>query len=358
MATQGNQQVVATASNFWDDLSIEINDAEVRTAIPVISPIALPLQTLKGTGAEALAYLAWQIIKTDDKAVIVRALASACSTLLKDSSNFTGSTLPCVPITGLEVVVDDAVLDDAVVATNMVDAEDVTKDEIIRLMSADTDELGAYFGVLFLAANKRITTRNRTAFNEKRVSAATAANIGDATIFVPDSPYLADNVLSKIYAAMLSFSPVKSFMTAKVVSVLNNQWMGPALQFINMFLLLSDTGMSALKIIKEAVIKHPWIRSDFPELAPELYAVNVAQSIIRRAPAPERPFLKAIHGSAFIPVKYAHIENVLGVCKEVLKRTTPSYENYGGGKTTPRQLAHIQSKLDPALQQVSTVAAE
>jgi hypothetical protein len=247
---------------------------------------------------------------------------------------------------------------DEVLVTNFRDAEEVTIGELLDLMQADSDELGAYFGVLFLSGNKRVNAKNRTAFNEKRKDSATASIIGDAKIFVSDSMYLSDEVLKKVYASFLSYSPVRANMTAKLVAKIDRPFMGPPLAFINMFLLLVDSGMSALRIIKEAVIKHPWIRSDFPELRPELSAANQAQMILRRAPPQERSFLKAIHGNAFVPVNYADINNLTGVCKEVLKRTTPSYANYDGGKVTEAQLAKINAHPDIAALAQAPVSAE
>jgi len=147
-------------------------------------------------------------------------------------------------------------------------------------------------------------------------------------------------------------------MTERVVTKLNKPHMGPALAFVNMFLLLVDSGMSALRIIKEAVVKHQWIRTDFPELKPELQAANDGQKIIKTAPASHRPFLKAIHGNQFVPVMYSELDNVLGVCKEILKRTTPSYQNYDGGKITEAQLAKINTHAEVVSQTVAAVGAE
>jgi hypothetical protein len=151
---------------------------------------------------------------------------------------------------------------------------------------------------------------------------------------------------------------VRAVLTAGVVQRLNNNLMGASLAFASTFLLLVDFGMSALRIIKEAVIKHPWIRTDFPELKPELEAANHAQQLLRRVPGIERSFLKAIHGNAFVPVNYNQIDNLLGVCKEVLKRSTPSYENYSGGRITASQAAKVNNRLGAPEVAVSSVRAE
>jgi len=347
-----------TSRDFWDSANTEINDQRLRKNIPTLPTIESDVQVVMGGGIETLAYLALQIKKTTDKQVVIRAMASASAWLLNDKSNFTGSKTRPVELVGLQVASDESADPNTVLKTNFEDAEDVTVQELLDVLSADADEIGSYFGVLYLAGNKRVDSNNRSAFNERRAKSATASSIDEPRIFVPESELLADDVLVKVYASFLSCSILRSHMTAKVVSHLDKAWMGPAQAFINMFLLLVDNGMSAIRIIKEAVIKNPWIRTDFPELAPELAAVNEAQNIIRRASGKERSFLKAIHGSNFVPVNYSQIDNLLGVCKEVLKRVTPSYQNYGGGRVTESQLARINQHVEAVAPLVTPIAAE
>lgn len=347
-----------TSRDFWDDPSVELNDQRLKKSIPALPILELDQQVVLGGGIETLAYLALQVVKSRDKAVIMRAIASASAWLLHDKSNFTGSKMKPVQITGLEPAANPDANPTDVLKTNFDDAEDVTIAELLAVMEADADELGAYFGVLFLAGNKRVDTQNRSAFNERRAKSATASSIDAPVIFVPESEYLADDVLVRVYASFLSYSPVRANMTAKVVDHLDKVWMGPSQSFVNMFLLLVDNGMSALRIIKEAVLKNQWIRTEFPELKPELAAANEAQNILKQASGKHRSFLKAIHGNAFVPVNYTQIDNLLGVCKEVLKRVTPSYQNYGGGRVTEAQLAKINVHTDVASTLVTTVAAE
>jgi hypothetical protein len=343
---------------FWNDEVTELNPQRLKKEIPALPVVPQDLMVVRGQGLEVLAFLMLQIQKTPDKKVIIRAIASACSCLLDDATNFTGGKTNAVLLTGLDIAADDKTSRETVLRTNFADAEDVTVGELLDVMEADADEIGAYFGVLFLAGNKRINSKNRTAFNEKRKASATASIIGEPVIFVNDSIYLADKVLENVYAAFLSCSPMRAIMTSKIVRNIDRPYMGPALAFISMFMLLVDSGMSALKIIKEAVIKHPWIRTDFPELRPELYAANQGQLALRQAPATDRSFLKAIHGNAFVPVNYSDITNLLGVCKEVLKRTTPTYANYDGGKITPVQRAKIEAHPDIAAAARTDLASE
>jgi hypothetical protein len=330
---------------MWDDDNVELNDKRPKRNIPPIPTIDLELQTVKGKGMECLAYLALQCVKTQDKVVFIRAVASAVSVLLQDSTNFTGSKVLTQELTGLSAAAADDADPSTELQTNFEDAEPVTIGELLETMNMDSDELGAYFGVMFLAGTKRITTKNRTAFNEKRQSSATASIIGEAKIFVTDSPYLTDAIMQKVYASFLSCSPIRANMIYLIIHRMNKAHMGPSLAFMNMFLLLVDSGLSALRMIKEAVVKHPWMRTEFPELKPEFSAANDGIKAIKVAPGLERSFLKAIHGNAFVPVNYSDIDNLTGVAKEILKRTTPSYQNYDGGKITEAQDAVIRKHL-------------
>lgn len=331
--------------SMWDDTTVELNETRLRMDIPQLPKVDMPISVYYGGGQEALAYFAYQIVKSKDKLVIMRALASATSILLNMRVNFTGSSKAAVELTGLTAEDMSQAEGEAPLVTNFEDAEDVTTDELLALLETDVDELGAYFGVLYFAGNKLVTSKNRTAFNERRQNAALASVIGEPRIFVADSIFLADDVLKKVYASFISYQPMKAHMTSKVVQTIGRSWMGSALSFMNMFLLLVDTGMGALRIIKEAVLKHRWILTEFPELKPELEAANKAQQTLRRVSGEERSFLKAIHGSNFVPVNYSQIDNLTGVCREILKRTVPSYASYEGGKVTEEQALKIAAKL-------------
>jgi hypothetical protein len=152
---------------------------------------------VSGSGVEKLAFLALQVVKSEDKEVIMRAIASAAGILLGTSTNLTGSTVAPVALTGLEVALSEGAEDARPVTTNFDDETPVSIGELLNACEADADELGAYFGVLFVAGNKRVTNQNRTAFNERRRAAATASIIGEPKIFVQDSPYLAERDCKK-----------------------------------------------------------------------------------------------------------------------------------------------------------------
>nr|QXN75409.1 MAG: RNA-dependent RNA polymerase [Grapevine-associated negative single-stranded RNA virus 1] len=345
-------------TDFWNDETAGLNDKRLKKQIPELPLIEDTFQTVKGRGIETLAYLALQVQKSSEKRTLIRAIASACSCLLNDSSNYTGAKDACVDLTGLDRAADPQANPTEVLKTNFEDAEEVTIAELLDLMEADNDEIGAYFGVLFLAGNKKLSTENRTAFNEKRRNAALASVTRPAKIFINDSLFLTDEILTYIYGTFLSYSPIRAQMTSRVVSKLSAAHMGPSLAFVNMFLLLVDSDMSALRMIKEAVLKYPWIREEFPELRVEFNEANNGFQIIKKAPGNLRSFLKAIHGNNFVPVNYQEIDNLTGVCKTVLKRTTPSYQNYRGGKITEAQEQKIITKLGISHELTTAVAAE
>lgn len=299
--------------------------------------ITKDFQVVKG-GFETLCFLALQVQKTQSKSVVVRAVASAVMILFEDSKNYTGATSSPVPLTGLDIIVKEDVEDRSVeISTNFTDEEKVTIKEMDDLMEVDPDELGSYFGVLCLAAVKAVTPENRAAFNEKRQGAVQATTIGSTKIFVTDSMFLTDAILQKVYASFNSYLPVRSHVIASAVNRLGTTHMGPTLAFATMFLLLVDQGMSALRIIKEALVKHRWLLDEFPEIKPEVEAAQQGLVAINKGAPHERSFLKAIYGAMFVPVQYSEIVNLTGLCRQVLKETTISYANYKGGQVTESQ---------------------
>jgi len=263
----------------------------------------------------------------------MRSLASAIAILFNEKTvNYTGSSTTPVPLTGLAPVIDDSVAGTTLVESNFSDAAPVTVAEVRNLLDCDSEELGAYFGVLCLAGVKALTDRNKAAFNDKRVNAVKAVTVEELKIFTPDSAFLSDIVLRSVYAAFNSWQPVRCHLVEKAALKMGQVYMGPTASFAAMFLLLQDQGMSALRMIKEAVKKYPWIRTDFPEFNPELASAQNGIRAISTVETPGlRPFVKAIWGSNFVPVQYSSINTLLGVCKYVMIETTPSYEHYGGG---------------------------
>lgn len=352
-------QVTSTLVKFWDDDKTDIHAGGIRKEIPPMPKIKQNLQVVSG-GFETLVYLAWQVRKSNSKSVIVRAVASAIMILFEDvTKNYTGSSRAVEKLTGLDRITDDTLADRTILLeTNFEDEERVTIAEMDNLMNADTDEIGSYFGVLCLCGVKTLTGENRTSFNEKRQNAVKATTIGDPLIFIADSEFLSNQVIQKVYASFNSFLPVRTHIVATTVHRLEPSSMGPTLAFTTMFLLLVDQGMSALRIIKEAMVKHPWIRTEFPEIHAEIEAAQTGILAINKAPAKERSFLKSMHGSAFVPVTYKSIENLTGLCKFVLKETTVSYAQYGGGKVTEAQeLKLVRLMTEKGLMRPATVAA-
>jgi len=327
--------------DLWADTTVEISREVSKSDIPALPKIAGQYQTVLGKGG-ALAFLALQILKSDDKELLMRVMASATAILLNDDFNYTGSTLKPVELTGLDTARDDTLAETTKLNTNLLDAEDVTIGELRAVMQFDTDELGAYFGLLYVAGNKKLTAQNRAAFNENRAGAATAGVIGDPQIFKPESVFLEDTIVQKLYAAFYSCAPLRANMTDRAASRMGGVMMGPTGAFASMFLLLNDSGLGWLRIIKEATIKYPWVRTKFPALQVEFTAANNAQRVIRKAPAYQRPFLKAIFGNSFVPITSGQVGNLFGVCKLVMSFTVPTYRNYNGGHLTDEQRDVIQ----------------
>jgi len=334
--------VTSALVKFWDDESADIHPSRLRKDIPPLPKVNRELQTVYG-GAETLAFLVWQVRKTSEKAVVVRAIASAAAILYEDESlNYTGSPLQPHALQGLGRITADDITDRGeILRTNFLDESEVSIQEMDSLMEVDPDEMGSYFGVLCLAAVKALTTKNRSAYNEKRLGAVQATTIGDPKIFVADSPFLTDAIIQKVYASFNSYLPVRTHIVHNVAQRLGRTVMGPTLAFTTMFLLLVDQGMSALRIIKEAVVKHRWIVDEFPEIHAELRAAQEGFNSISKAAPADRSFLKAMHGPAYVPVAYSSIKNLTGLCKFVLKETTISYANYEGGEVTEAQEAKL-----------------
>nr|AWY11039.1 hypothetical protein [Sclerotinia sclerotiorum negative-stranded RNA virus 6] len=348
------------SKKFYDDDVVDISGSGFKKSIPDLPKVVGDFQVVNGGDLSTLAYLILQIVKSSDKVVIIRAIASAVGWILNDSINYTGSDTAPEAITGLEHVFADDKKNspEVLVKTNFADEEPVSYGEIWTLLNADDDEMGSFIGLLFLAGVKQITAQNRTAFNEKRAKSVASTLTSAPLIFVPNSIYLSDRTLKAVYATFTSCGAIRANMLSLLIAKMSPAHMGKARSMYSMILLLVDSGMSGLKIIKEATIKYRWIVTSFPELAPELEAANKAFQVIGAAPASTRPFLKAIHGSEFVPVAYAEINNLVGVCKEVLTRTTPSYMNYHGGEANAHQKQIIDSYLQVAKDEPASVQVE
>jgi len=327
----------ASGVSFWEDDLASIHSTDLRSDVPPMPNVTMGINTVRG-GPGVLIYLMHQVIKSTNKLTIMRAIASSMSCIFADSVNYTGSQAPCVPLTGLERVTDESVTDrTTLLDTNFPESEPVTLAEIDAYMDMDVDELAMYFGVLCFAGIKRVTPENRTAFNEKRANSVQAQTIGDLKIFVQNSPELDDVVLHKVYASFISWGNLRCHMMSKCAARMGSISYGPASAFTTMFMLLVDQGMGALRIIKEAVLKYPWLRHEFTELAPEFALANKAQNTIRKATSTHRPFLKSIYGSSFVPLPYQQAKNLVGICKRTLQDTAPTYKNYNGGIMTDIQ---------------------
>lgn len=333
---------------FLQDESISVTLSQIRREIPTLPAVAAEIETViagPNDGLNVLAYLALQIQKCQDKELVLRCLASAVAILFKEKENLTGSPATPKVISGVKPEYADIASDDDV-TTNLTNSVPVTEGEMAHLTDIDIDELGAYFGVLFLAGVKKVTPDNRTAFNERRAEMVKAQILGPAVIFKSGSPFLDDDVLHKVYATFVSLAAPRCHLVAKTARLMGGIFLGAQTAFAAMFMLLEDTGMGPLRLIKEAALKYDWFLTDFPELKPELTAANKGQLSIRRADVTVRPFLKAIFGNSYVPVSQNEINNAFGLAKYILSKTQPTLARYNGGMYTDEQEQKVIKRLE------------
>lgn len=342
---------------FWTDEVASVTGVKLRTDVPTITPVELKMPWFEGSH-ETLVYLGLQIVKTASKEVAIQAIASAVGILFKQKRDMLGGKGEKKILTNLDDPAKPVEDRDAadLVGTEWDTGAQITAGEINALMG-DMDEIAAFFALLFFAGTKKRTDRNRDAFNKNRVQNVKSTTNEDLLIFIENSPLITDKVLDTAYAAFNSFLANRMYLVSQTVQLCAGVYVGPALAFQNMFLLLEDTGLGTLRIIKEAILKYPFIRAKMPELASELHAADQGQRAIRRINENERPFCKAIYGNRFVPVAQNDVANLFGVCKKTLAYTVATYRNFEGGSVSERQEEIIQAELEAAGVAITTSEA-
>lgn len=302
------------------------------------------LETYAGKG-DLPAYCMLQLLKSEDRQVIVRAVASACAHLVGDSTNFTGSTIPPVKLTGYEGLFVAGVDLNANVTTNFAGAADVTGKEWAKVSNFDEMEVAYYFGVVCHAMCK---TPNdgppMDAFNAKRADAATQGLIKPAKIFVQDSEWLSYATLRKVHVSFNAYGACRANIIGRVLAHKDDADNDQAGMFFKAFALLSDFGITNLAIIKNAIIRYPQI-TNYPGMEIQVRAAAEAFKVIEKLPADKRSFAKAMYMDRLVFVDPNEIKNLLGVCKEYLKPTHKTYQNYKGGEITPDQRRMVAADL-------------
>lgn len=333
---------------FWSDEVASVTGVKLRTDVPPITPVELKMSWFEG-GHETLVYLALQILKTGSKDVAIQAIASAVGILLKQKRDMLGGKGEKKTLTNLDDPAAPVENRDAgdLVGTEWDTGARITAGEVAALMG-DMDEIAAFFALMFFAGTKKRTDKNRDAFNKNRIQNVKSTTNEELLIFIENSPLITDKVLDTAYAAFNSFLANRMYLVSQTVHLCAGVYVGPALAFQNMFLLLEDTGLGTLRIIKEAILKYPFIRARMPELASELHAADQGQRAIRRINENERPFCKAIYGNRFVPVAQNDVANLFGVCKKTLAYTVATYRNFEGGSVSERQEEIIQAELEAA----------
>lgn len=345
-------------TKFWEEEPTALYKDKPRTqvpALPIVSEAIMTYTCPKGMEKAALAYLACVIKDTDNKMTVMRALSSAVSIIFSDSTNFTGSPTPPEELTGLEGFIEGDTSSSDEVKTNFANDVELRHADVDKYLECDIDELGGYFGDLFVAGTKRLTPQNATAFNERRLNSVLAASSKQPLIFVPGSAFLDEKVLNKVYAAFTSMSAIRCQLIYKTAMKMGAIRFGPSVTFSALFLLLVDQGLGTLKVIREAVMKHPEVVKEFPELRPELEAADAGIKVVRSVETRLRPFIKAIYGQNFVPSSQQDIANLLGVAKKIMVEYSPNYANFRGGYTTADQDDRIARLLKKITTQTESV---
>jgi len=336
------------ASKFWDDPDPDLYVDRPRALIPQMPIVGDPIQVyscVKGHEKAALAYLACVLRDAKEKLTVMTVLASAVSILFGDTSNFTGSPTTSIPMKGLEIFSSDTATETAIIQGPFESEVPLTMADVDPYMECDVNELGGYFGVLFVAGSKKVTSLNAAAFNSKRLSAIMAASACPPLIFVPASTFLDEQVLNKVYAAFTAMAAIRCQLVYRTCLKMSTISYGPRVTFAAMFLLLVDQGIGSLNTIRQALQKHREIVDIFPEVRPELESADKGIKLIRSAETNVRPFVKAIYGASFVPAQQADIGNLLGIARKVMTYYTPTFGNFKGGFTTPAQDAKIAQML-------------
>jgi len=307
------------------------------------------LPTYKG-GEELLAYCMWQIRLTTDREVVVRALASAVSFLIRSPANLTGSSSPSIALTGFKDVADPTTDAATAVTTNFEYASGITVGQWRETVNMDIMEKAYYFGVLCHAMCKTPTAGDpMQAFNEKRVGAATRSNIGDPKIFLPGSVWLSYEVIRKVHASFNAYGACRAHLIHAVVQKLDSLTSGECAMFSSAFTLLENFGVTNLAIIKDAIIRYPSIMR-IPHIEQE---IRSAAAGLRAVSAIDderlRPYAKAMYMDRLVFVQPADIKNLLGICREYLKPTHETYKRYKGGFVTESQRRFIANDIEGGL---------
>lgn len=307
------------------------------------------LPTYKG-GEELLAFCMWQIRLTTDREVVVRALASACSALIRSPENLTGSRAPAAALTGYDKVIANNADMASKAATNFENASEITLGQWQEAINIDVMEKAYYFGVLCHAMCKTPTAGDpMRAFNENRASAATQALIVDPAIFIPGSAWLSYEVVRKVHASFNAYGACRAHLIYAVVQKLDSCNSGESGMFATAFSLLADFGVTNLAIIKDAIIRYPSIVR-MPRIEHEIRSAAAGlRAVDAIADDKLKPFAKAMYMNRLVFVKPGDIKNLLGICREYLKPTHESYKRYKGGFVTEEQRLLIAADLGGGL---------
>jgi hypothetical protein len=334
--------------SIFETSTYELYSGRPRSTVPSLPEVTESVQLCVSDWGLGLAYLALQVRDNDNKRAVVRAIASGVAIIFEEQGNILGA--PNLPgkFNGLvdfaSAEPSDADSDPVCPDVGFEDSVEVKRSELVGVAAAEVEELAAVFAMYVQTAGKKPNDKNISAFDTKRLRAVKSV-CKELLIFGHSSDLLSLQTLDKVASCLNAYAHYRARLVSSIASRIDRPYGGPPHAFKMLFILLTDTGLGALKTIKIATARWGWLRADFPELKPELEAAQSGVMLIRQIVPPDRSFCKSIYGDAFVPVNPQDISNVFGVCKYALRQVIPTYDTYLGGLVTESQKAYIDSKL-------------
>jgi len=322
--------MVGEIEEIWEGATVSVSGRSVTRNIPALPVIANRMTAYVGA-AEIVAVTMAQLQTTTDKTVVVELVASCVASVLKVTTRTFADAFDVVPATGFDYLDTDENKPDEPIVTNIAGISPMKRSDLGDLPAADTSELGALVGIYLYAIGKKPTEENITAFGARRRNAALSTVIGEPVVFVDNSPHLTLKVMRKVHGSFAAYAAHRARLINAVAIASAEHVSGGAVSLFQMFGLLNDQGMAGLNMVREALMKWEWIRTEFPELRPEVEAANAGFKLIRAAPPATRPFLKVIHGDRFVPTHYQDIKRLMGMAKYLLLEAHDTLSNFSGG---------------------------
>lgn len=232
---------------------------------------------------------------------------------------------------------DEAGIEDALMAVQMPKPswvhDDITALNMKDVLEINPQEVYAFAGSLCMAVTKQPTAENLSAFMGRRAALATLGFMSDnPVVFTENSDYLTLPILTKIHKAA-SFHMLSRELTMRALAT-NISLMDDGNQYVFacFLMLLENSGMNSLNIIRKVLMQYPTLIQFLPHLNAEFQAADAGISKVMALPNAERSFCKSIYGSKFVPVQYSDIKRLLGICVYIGQKAEPNLANFKGGQ--------------------------